>query len=126
MSEELGKYSLKFAGNTYTSDENGHVTIHQNWEGTADGYGAVFGTLIFGPTPPAGLNEGGTIKWVSQGFLDDGTTLVGLGEGTWETPPDRHVAKTSLLINISDGTQVRGEGEMGLENLEWNGTMYSV
>ena len=74
MLEELGKYSLKFAGNTYTSNVNGDVTIHQNWEGTADGYGAVFGTLIFGPTPPAGLNE----------------------------------------------------GEMELENLEWNGTIYSV
>ena len=48
MSEELGKYSLKFAGNTYTSNEAGDVTIHQNWEGTADGYGAVFGTLIWG------------------------------------------------------------------------------
>ena len=46
MSEELGKYSLKFAGQTYTSNDDGDVTIHQNWEGTADGYGAVFGTLI--------------------------------------------------------------------------------
>ena len=51
---------------------------------------------------------------------------MGLGEGTWETPPDRHIAKTSLLINISDGTQIRSEGEMGLENLELNGTIYSV
>ena len=91
MSEELGKYSLKFAGNTYTSNEAGDVTIHQNWEGTADGYGTVFGTLIWGPTPP-----------------------------------NAHVAKTSLLINISDGTQVRSEGEMALESLEWNGTMYSA
>jgi len=52
--------------------------------------------------------------------------VIGQGEGTWETPPDAHVAKTSLLINISDGTQIRSEGEMTLETLEWNGTIYSV
>ena len=33
MSEEIGKFSLKFAGNTYTSESNGDVTIRQNWEG---------------------------------------------------------------------------------------------
>jgi|TARA_Y100000588_G_scaffold381309_1_gene466760 hypothetical protein len=126
MSEELGTYSLKYKGSTYTSNEAGDITIHQNWEGTADGFGTVFGTLIWGPTPPSGLNEGGKIEWVAQAFLDDGTTVVGQGEGTWETPPDDHVAKTSLLINISDGTQIRSEGEMALETLEWNGTIYSV
>jgi len=71
MSEELGKYSLKFAGNTYTSNEAGDVTIHQNWEGTADGFGTVFGTLTFGPTPPSSLNEGGKIKWVSQAYFNE-------------------------------------------------------
>ena len=126
MSEELGTYSLKYKGSTYTSNEAGDITIHQNWEGAADGFGTVFGTLIWGPTPPSGLNEGGKIEWVAQAFLDDGTTVVGQGEGTWETPPDDHVAKTSLLINISDGTQIRSEGEMALETLEWNGTIYSV
>ena len=126
MSEELGTYSLKYKGSTYTSDEAGDITINQNWEGTADGFGTVFGTLIWGPTPPSGLNEGGKIEWVGQSFLEDGTTVVGQGEGTWETPPDDHVAKTSLLINISDGTQIRSEGEMALETLEWNGTIYSV
>ena len=126
MSEELGTFSLKYQGNTYTSNEAGEVTIHQNWEGTADSFGTVFGTLIWGPTPPSGLNEGGKIEWVGQSFLDDGTTVIGQGEGTWETPPDDHVAKTSLLINISDGTQIRSEGEMALETLEWNGTIYSV
>ena len=32
MSEEIGKFSLKFAGNTYTSETNGDVTIRQNLE----------------------------------------------------------------------------------------------
>ena len=86
MSEEIGKFSLKFAGNTYTSESNGDVTIRQNWEGSGDGFGAVFGTLTFGPTPPSDLNSGGTIKWVGQAFLEDGTTVIGQGEGTWETP----------------------------------------
>jgi hypothetical protein len=58
--------------------------------------------------------------------LGDGSTVVGQGEGTWETPSNAHVAKTSLVINISDGTQIRSEGEMGLETLEWNGTIYST
>ena len=126
MSEEIGKFSLKFAGNTYTSESNGDVTIRQNWQGSGDGFGTVFGTLTFGPTPPSKLNSGGTIKWVGQAFHEDGTTVIGQGEGTWETPPDRHIAKTSLIINISDGTTIRSEGEMGLADLEWNGTMYST
>ncbi|MEE3299690.1 MAG: hypothetical protein VX197_00490 [Pseudomonadota bacterium] len=122
MTEEVGTFSLKFSGNTYSSDENGNVTVHQNWEGAADGYGSVFGTLILGPMSASELNEGGQIKWVGQGFLEDGTTVVGIGEGTFETPPDQHVARTLMLIDISDGTKIRSEGEMALETLTWTGT----
>ena len=122
MSEEVGTFSLKFSGNTYSSDESGNVTVQQNWEGAADSYGTVFGTLIFGPMSASEMNEGGPIKWVGQGFLEDGTVVVGLGEGAFESVPGQHIARTSMLIDVSDGTKIRSEGEMALETLIWTGT----
>jgi hypothetical protein len=97
MSEEVGTFSLKFSGNTYSSDESGNVTVQQNWEGAADSYGTVFGTLIFGPMSASEMNEGGPIKWVGQGFLEDGTVVVGLGEGTFESVPGQHIARTTTV-----------------------------
>ena len=59
---------------------------------------------------------------VGQGFLEDGTVVVGLGEGTFESVPGQHIARTSMLIDVSDGTKIRSEGEMALETLIWTGT----
>ena len=96
MSEEIGKFSLKFAGNTYTSESNGDVTIRQNWQGSGDGFGTVFGTLTFGPTPPSELNSGGTIKWVGQAFHEDGTTVIGQGEGRSKKEAEQSAAGEAL------------------------------
>jgi hypothetical protein len=74
----------------YTVDENNAITNHTNWKGSAEGYGAVFGTLSFAPIPLNQMNdslEGGEVRWTGQGFLEDGTNVAGTGVGTWEKVP---------------------------------------
>ena len=44
MSDQ-GEYSYKMTGLSYTANANDEVTTSSDWEGTATGFGAVFGTL---------------------------------------------------------------------------------
>ena len=84
MAEELGKFSLEHVSNVYLEDPDGNISNHTNWRGTADGYGVIYGTLIFGPTALMEMNdslEGGPVKWIGQAFLEDGTGLAGSGSG---------------------------------------------
>ena len=82
MAEELGKFSVEHVSNIYMEDADGNISNHTNWRGTADGYGVIYGTLIFGPTPLMEMNdslEGGPVKYIGQAFLEDGTNLAGAG-----------------------------------------------
>ena len=51
MSEQIGTFELDHVCNTYTAGPNNEITTHTNWQGTAEGYGKVFGTLTFAPMP---------------------------------------------------------------------------
>ena len=55
--------------------------LRDDCEGTATGYGTVLGTLHFRGEPGA---KTGALSWRGQGFLENGETIVGTGEGTWE------------------------------------------
>ena len=46
MSEQIGTFELDHVCNTYTAGPNNEITTHTNWQGTAEGYGKVFGTLL--------------------------------------------------------------------------------
>ena len=129
MAEEIGKFSLEHVSTTYTEDEDGNILIHTNWCGKAEGYGVVYDTTIFGPTALMELNddlEGGPIKRIGQGFLEDGTTVAGSGAGQWSKKPGEHVCKTDCVLQISDGTKIRSVGEVHLDTLTFSGTNYSV
>ena len=57
MSEIIGTFELDHICNTFTTDENNMITNHTNWRGTAEGFGAVFGTLTFSPTHLSEMDE---------------------------------------------------------------------
>ena len=129
MANELGKFSLEHVSNVYTQDESGQISNHTNWKGTSDVAGTVYGTLIFGPNELMEMNdnlEGGSVKWIVQAFLENGSTLAGVGEGEWSKKPGEHIWKVDYVIQISDGTKIRSVGEIHLDSLVFSGTDYSV
>ena len=93
--------------------ELGLVVASSHWEGAATGFGAVFGTLS---VPLEGGATGGPCTWLGQAFLDDGTWVTGVGEGTWQQVEGEHRWKFSFpAIEISNGDRIRSEGEIDLE-----------
>ena len=80
MADPVGEFSFKHTGNMLAKTDDGQVSINANWEGEATGYGGVFGTLNITQPLDDFNNKSGTCSWVGQGFLDDGTTVGGLGE----------------------------------------------
>ena len=126
MSEAIGEFSLKHAGSTYAKNKDGELANYANFSGTADGYGQVFGTMGSSlPLADAGATSG-TCTWAGQGFLEDGSTVGGLGEGTWEKLEGQLKWVIKLEIEISNGDRVRSEGEIDLETLMFTGKNYAV
>ena len=129
MSEIIGTFELEHVSNTYTADDDGNVTNHSNWRGTAENYGSIFGTLTFGPIALGDMDEkleGGEVRWTGQGFLEDGTAVAGVGKGTWKKDPEGHVWHTDVITELNDGTKVRGKGVLELATLKFTGTNYSI
>ena len=56
----LGEYSLKSITSILTPGSAGSVLNQVNWEGTATGFGALFGTATL-----VGSNKGGSFSWCS-------------------------------------------------------------
>jgi hypothetical protein len=91
-----------------------------NWEGTATGFGTLFGTSVF-----VGGTRGGTFSWCSQAFLDNGEGLDAVGHGTYESV-GKNRWSTKTLLQISDGRRIASEGELDLASRSWKGTIFEA
>jgi hypothetical protein len=111
----IGEFSLKAITATYSPGPAGSVLDQVNWEGTATGFGAVFGTATY-----VGGPKGGTFSYCAEAFLDDGQAVTGIGQGTFEST-GKHRWRTEGFIQISDGRRVATEGEMDLASRSWKG-----
>lgn len=116
IGKEIGDFSVKSTSTTY-SEDGGSVQI--NCEGTATKYGTVIGTLTFRGEPGA---KSGTLSWRGQGFLDNGDTLVGIGEGTWDEM-GKHKWRTRMIIRTSDGGCHASDGHLDLATRTLTGKM---
>ena len=126
MAEQIGEFSLKHAGNTYAKAEDGEIARFINFDGTATGFGAVFGTLCI-KTPFSELAAtSGSCTWIAQAYPDDKTTLGGVGEGTWEQVEGDHKWKIVVDVDITNGDKHHSEGEIDLQTLMFTGKIYSV
>ena len=129
MSEIVGTFELEHICNTYTTDPNNEVTNHTNWRGTAEGYGTVYGTLTFAPTPLSQMDdklEGGEVRWTGQGFNEDGTAAAATGAGTWTKVSGKHAWKVEYILELNDGSKIKSIGEIELATLKFTGVNYSV
>ena len=126
MAEKLGSFESKMAGFTFTKTADGQIETNASYQGTAEGFGAVFGTITMTqPLEEAGATSG-TVTYVGKALQEDNTILGGIGEGTWQQIGNEPRYKMSLLINISDGTVIRSEGVVDNVAMTLNGDNYSV
>jgi len=116
----IGEFSLKAITATYSPGPAGGVLNQVNWEGTATGFGAVFGTATY-----AGGPRGGTYSWCAEAFLDNGDALTGGGPGTFESV-GKHRWRTKGYMDLSDGRRIAGEGEIDLASRSWKGTIFEI
>ena len=118
--KQLGEFSLKAITATYSPGPAGSVLSQVNWEGTATGFGAVFGTATY-----VGGPKGGTFSYCAEAFLDNGNAVTGIGQGTFEST-GKHRWRTEGFMQISDGRRVASEGEMDLASRSWKGQLFEM
>ena len=116
----IGEFSFKAITATYSPGPAGGVLSQVNWEGTATGFGTVFGTATYSGGP-----KGGTYTWCAEAFMDDGDVLTGFGPGTFETS-GKHRWRTKGFMQLSDGRRGAGEGEIDLAARSWKGTVHEL
>ena len=103
MSDQIGEFSLKHIGNTYGTNSGGDVTVSVNWQGEASGFGTVWGTLISSNPLSESNATSGKVQWVGEAFLEDGSVLGGIGNGTWERPEGQHIWNLVVHVDLSNG-----------------------
>ena len=111
----IGEFSMKAITATYSPGPAGGLLSQVNWEGTATGFGVVFGTSTF-----SGGSKGGSYRLCTEAFMDDGNVLTGIGEGTFESS-GKHRWRTQGYVQISDGRRVAGDGEIDFASRSWKG-----
>jgi len=118
--KQLGEFSFKAITATYSPGPAGGVLSQVNWEGTATGFGAVFGTATY-----AGGPKGGSYSWCAAAYLENGDALTGIGPGTYESV-GKHRWRTQGYMQLSDGRRVAGEGEVDLASRTWKGKIFEI
>ena len=115
----IGEFSLKAITATASPGPAGGVLNQVNWEGTATGFGVVFGTATF-----AGGAKGGSYSWCGEAFMDDGSVLTGGGPGTVESVGNRPLEHGDIwtLRRAENAT----EGEIDLPCRSWKGTIFEL
>jgi len=115
IGKEIGDFTLKSITTSYSEDGS----VQLNLDGTATGYGTVLGTLTFRAEPGA---KSGTLRWRGSGFLDNGDTVNGTGEGAWEEM-GKHKWRTRLIVRTSDGKCHASDGHLDLKTRTLSGKM---
>lgn len=120
LGKQVGEFSFKFTSLITTSGPAGSVLNQFTWEGTATGFGAVFTT-----TTSVGGPKNGTFSECGTAYLDNGDSLSGIGQGTYEST-GKHRWRTADFIQISDGRRMAKEGEVDLASRSWKGKIFEM
>jgi hypothetical protein len=126
MADAIGTFSLQHTGNTYSKTADGCLVTNAHFEGTATGYGTGFGTLGVTQKLSEASATSGTCTWAGQTFQDDGTTLGGFGDGTWEQKSGESNWTVDMTIDGSNGDRVRMVGVLDLATRSFKGDMFDA
>lgn len=83
-------------------------------QGNFEGPSTPFGTIVRTGTFVSVGAKSGTYSVCAAAYLDNGDSLTGTGQGTFESI-GRHKWRTQELIHISDGNIFIVEGEIDLD-----------
>jgi hypothetical protein len=119
LGKQIGEFSLKTTSLTLTPGPGGSVLVQGNFEGTSATFGAILRTGTF---VSAGAKSG-TFSVCAAAYLENGDSLTGNGQGTFESI-GRHQWRTQELMHISDGRTFDIEGEMNLAERAWTGKIF--
>lgn len=115
LGKEFGEFSFKLTSVTLTEDGANVL----NYDGTATGFGTVLGTLTARGEPDTSR---GTMSWVGQGFLDNGTVIVGTAQGTYEMT-GKHKWRVRGINQTSDGQNFASDGTIDLASRTYVGKL---
>ena len=125
MADPVGEFKMQMKNNSFTKAADGTVVAVADFEGTAGDAGVTFGTLHV-PLPEGGAKSG-TCTWMGQAFPDGSPWGVGSGEGTWEQVEGLNRWKLIFpVVDVSDGSRIRSEGELDLETRGFNGQLFDA
>ncbi|NOT57921.1 MAG: hypothetical protein HOP18_25235 [Deltaproteobacteria bacterium] len=117
--KQVGEFSLKATSITLTPGPGGSVLVQGNFEGTSAAFGAILRTATFVSVGA----KSGTFSVCAAAYLENGDTLTGNGQGTFESI-GRHKWRLQELIDISDGRTFAVEGEIDLAARSWTGKIF--
>jgi len=112
---------MKSTGVTVSISAGGGAASQVNFEGTATGFGTVIGTLTFLADAP-GAKTGRT-TYLGAGYLENGDTLQGSGDGVF-VETGKHKWRVRAILRISNGSVLLSDGEVSLDGRTYKGTLY--
>jgi hypothetical protein len=93
-----------------------------NYEGGAEGFGAVLATMTF--TVAEAGDDHGTTTWVGTAYKENGDIVSGTGIGVF-VAAGGHTWKTRSMVTLSDGTVLLSEGLVTLADKSYKGKIYA-
>ena len=126
MADAIGTYSNKLVSFSFNTTSDGLLQENYSYEGEAEGFGAIFGTLIITHALAEAGEPSGVATYVGKSISDDNSMIGGIGEGTWEQVGNEPRFNVSLVIELSNGTKLRSVGVADTETRPLNGHNYAV
>lgn len=115
---KLSEYTLKAVTMTLTPGAAGSVIVSINFEGSATGFGPVFGTM----NAVSAGQKSGTWDWCGATFPSEGDGIIGRAAGTFSSIGTNRWS-TRGPMSISDGRTVVLDGIVDLTTRTWNGSI---
>lgn len=126
MADAISKFQMKFTGMSHSKSSNGRLLTAAHFDGTADGFRAVIGSVNLSQTLVESTQKSGTCTWAGQTFGNDGSVSGSLAEGTWEQVSGENVWKLIFHGELPDGRRVRTEGVVDLAQRVYNGSIFEA
>ena len=117
--KQIGEFSLKTTSLTLTPGPGGSVLVQGNFEGSS----AAFGTILRTATFVSVGAKSGTYSVCAAAYLENGDSLTGNGQGTFESI-GRHKWRAQELIHISDGRTFNVESDIDFATRTWTGKIF--
>ena len=130
MVEKIGEFSMKHVVTSYSRNANGDIVSTTDWRGSGSsttlGGAQVFGSFISAAPLAESNAKSGEIEFIGESFLENGTQIGNVASGTWKKSENEPSWEILMDGENSLCHKRRYEGTVYLENLIFNGEIYSL